>query len=1039
MKNYFNSKNSTAKLYQMSIENCIKVLEDKYQTNGIFFSFTDHSINHSIRILDKITKLYPFLFSENENALNEEEIYIFIMSAFLHDIGMELINKSKLKELFVKKHFQDEFLKLLANSISLEEIDEISEDQNKLTDFIRKNHHTISARAIIDPRKYDFEIINGYEKIISKVCYAHNENIGIVKNSFYKDDYINNSSVNIKLLAFLLRLGDALDADRKRCNVEVLEIKDISVSSKIHWYKHYYTKEIITDQKSVLCIFEFPEEDNITYLENSIIEDTMKWISTNCEELLNENIFSNALTKRLRFNIDKRVEHALIDLPDKDTISKIKKITSLQISYNLECVKKEFIQEKYEEFNNQLIQNKYDGKIRTKFNEVYVEPRIFNYPENENDESEEKAKRIKTYELICSTSNYIIFGGENYGKTTILRHIFLEKSKTGFSFILDFNELKKDSNNLLYKILGAQISYTYRVPKEDLDAFLLSQNIYILIDNVEVFNKKYFDHITAFIKNYPDIQIIITVLESNKEKFNNVSKGLNYEEVFKCFEPLYIHPFGFKETQQMIKKWSAISDFGRETDVLQSIIKIVFTNRLPRTPFVFSLFLGIMQQDTKFMPSNMYSLLDKFCDVYLGKYNVFDNNVSEKFPYETKVYFLELLASEMMTNNVKILTNEHCRVLMDNFNESIKKIDYIMLFEELRNSKLIIYDGEGIRFSFDCFLYFFYVKYIIRQGKQQELKNNLMYEKFYDAAILYASQAMNDNDLIVTCGINLIDFIKEKYSRYESISEEIDKVYESIDCEYLKHFECEKKSEEDIKEEIQHGEDSKEDALCEQYENYVPSHKISTEKLEFPGLLLLLGEVLKSSEMVNKNIKLEGTNICLQGFSILMHEFFSVAEATFKEKEFTEDSMSRPLIIIMFTYFTQSVVEKLLSMDFVKQSNNKFEEFIQISLKVSKGVDLYADDLKSFIAQNKNEVFLHCLLMQLQEKFLEERLSNLQEQRFLEMIQITCRKLFTMPSKNPNITEISKNRDIDNHISNLKMKRLMYQNSLIDKDAKLIN
>ena len=52
--------------------------------------------------------------------LNNAEIYSLILAIYLHDIGMELINKEKIIKLFKRKKYKNVFLNRLSNSIFLQ-------------------------------------------------------------------------------------------------------------------------------------------------------------------------------------------------------------------------------------------------------------------------------------------------------------------------------------------------------------------------------------------------------------------------------------------------------------------------------------------------------------------------------------------------------------------------------------------------------------------------------------------------------------------------------------------------------------------------------------------------------------------------------------------------------------------------------------------------------------------------------------------------------------------------------------------------------
>lgn len=83
---------------------CVKTEKYRVDLNAIYqnvekinkfsraYYFTDHGINHSERIIDNLTHLFPFLFEgdQEENALNDVEKFILFAAILLHDIGIQM-------------------------------------------------------------------------------------------------------------------------------------------------------------------------------------------------------------------------------------------------------------------------------------------------------------------------------------------------------------------------------------------------------------------------------------------------------------------------------------------------------------------------------------------------------------------------------------------------------------------------------------------------------------------------------------------------------------------------------------------------------------------------------------------------------------------------------------------------------------------------------------------------------------------------------------------------------------------------------------
>ncbi len=202
--------------------------------------YTKHGIDHSERIsqyLGKLLEDFPTL-------LNQQERFVLLAAIFLHDIGNQLPKYAGIP---------------IKSTYSLE-------DKEK----IRKNHHLSSYEAVKDSIKVNTELPLGlnlckeYTDFIADLCKYHRK----LDLKVLKDTHIAGDPLRLHLLGAFLRLGDELDADFRRVDMEVLNIIDIPTESKFYWWSHYYVQSISIDQGHIKLFFRFPEE----YKYNNIVE-----------------------------------------------------------------------------------------------------------------------------------------------------------------------------------------------------------------------------------------------------------------------------------------------------------------------------------------------------------------------------------------------------------------------------------------------------------------------------------------------------------------------------------------------------------------------------------------------------------------------------------------------------------------------------------------------------------------------------------------------------------------------------------------------
>lgn len=176
-----------------------------------FPEYTIHDIRHSEKVLENLGWIVSDSLKER---LNIYEIYFIVAGAYLHDIGM--VDFPELRE-------------------ELKEFDE----REQLANHIRENHHLRSEEFIIKQYK-ELAIEDPHQaEIIGRICRGHRkENLHDPK-LFESDKLYKSHSINIPLLAALLRIADELDMTFERAPSVIYEhIPPRDIISKEEWEKH---------------------------------------------------------------------------------------------------------------------------------------------------------------------------------------------------------------------------------------------------------------------------------------------------------------------------------------------------------------------------------------------------------------------------------------------------------------------------------------------------------------------------------------------------------------------------------------------------------------------------------------------------------------------------------------------------------------------------------------------------------------------------------------------------------------------------------
>jgi hypothetical protein len=194
--------------------------------------FTDHSIEgHSARILLHLHGLTTGL----KAPLCEEEVYILIAAAYLHDISLAWKNNMTFLELR-KNHpkLSGQLIRSIANG------EQISGIQCEFGLPHQSSQYSIPT------------------EFIARVVEGHG---GTTADAKYADTVLDTSKVRVRFLADLLAFADELDLYRARVDLTRLAQAKMPEADIFHWWKHWFIIGVKVEQLGIVQIsYAFPEE-----------------------------------------------------------------------------------------------------------------------------------------------------------------------------------------------------------------------------------------------------------------------------------------------------------------------------------------------------------------------------------------------------------------------------------------------------------------------------------------------------------------------------------------------------------------------------------------------------------------------------------------------------------------------------------------------------------------------------------------------------------------------------------------------------------
>lgn len=217
-----------------------------------FAHFTDHSIDHSARILVNIGRLLadeqfvmPVDLSPRSRVLSSTELFLLIASALFHDIGM-VISESEAGAIITSKEFLDFVAVISASNATLIHPTAPNWTVNGvgrviLADFVRRRHPERSLQIALDENRFP-GLCSGHPVLrtwLGRICQAHGlpfERVSEFPTSVEIPIYGQQQTINPRFLALCLRLGDLLDIGTARACAVLRRLSEpLSALSAAHW------------------------------------------------------------------------------------------------------------------------------------------------------------------------------------------------------------------------------------------------------------------------------------------------------------------------------------------------------------------------------------------------------------------------------------------------------------------------------------------------------------------------------------------------------------------------------------------------------------------------------------------------------------------------------------------------------------------------------------------------------------------------------------------------------------------------------------
>ena len=217
----------------------------------VFPTFTDHTMVHSLNVIEFCNRII----GEQINNMNADEIYVLLLSCYLHDTGMGISMKEYVE--FSKNiDFKDFFA---------------SHDKKDIPLIIRSFHHEFSGQFI---KKYaSFLEIPSDEHVfaIVQTCRGHRK-VDLEDINEYPVEYAleNGNAICLPYLSALLRLADEIDVTSARNCLIDYDLNTLNDIDLLEFSKHEAVRDLKVTDKEFIVLAKTDDEELLKALHKMV-------------------------------------------------------------------------------------------------------------------------------------------------------------------------------------------------------------------------------------------------------------------------------------------------------------------------------------------------------------------------------------------------------------------------------------------------------------------------------------------------------------------------------------------------------------------------------------------------------------------------------------------------------------------------------------------------------------------------------------------------------------------------------------------------
>jgi predicted MPP superfamily phosphohydrolase len=376
-----------------------------------------------------------------------------------------------------------------------------------------------------------------------------------------------------------------------------------------------------------------------------------------------------------------------------------------------------------EKANSQLLSHETSDVAPKSMGALFVEPPLSTMSEKEvlakSKNGEAPGNAYTSLSALASETQAVLFlGKREAGKSLLLHQIVVNqvqqfKATARIGVVVDLHALKKNTEasilELAVEFCGSELR------RAEIKQLLSEGEIVVCFDNFRPNDPVQLKTVRDFVSHHSKARYIFAAQE---ELTNTVGQSKSPDLGVPALT-IYVHSFRAKQTKELVRRWFGIEDVYIEQRI-QTVNQLLDRLRVPRTPFLVSVLLWVIEQRPNASVINRAAAVEVLIDGLLEKLS--ETKFRKSFDSTIQQHCLAEIAVALNVKDADWMGRlDFDAFLVEYFKKRGLNVSIEGFASDLVDKGILYLTDDRAGFKFDCFRAYFLSKKFVDQPELWQL------------------------------------------------------------------------------------------------------------------------------------------------------------------------------------------------------------------------------------------------------------------------------------------------------------------------------